>query len=96
MLVDKTEYEESDSLGATETSGVSFRVTREVDNMTLADNLLHTNISQTSLHRGPGVTRVALTLTGGRYQALVTPIGGDSGLTSARLTQTTLAFVTAI
>ena len=111
VLVDKTEYDAADALVLwipTEVSGsadtFSVKVTREVDNMTVAETVLDTNISLVSLERGPGVMRVALTelsLTSGRYQALVTPQGSDQRLLSARLTrpsytQTALAFVTAI
>ena len=114
VLVDKTEYDAADVLVLwipTEASGApenfSVKVTREVDNMTVAETVLDTNISLvTSLQSGPGVMRVALSdlsLTSGRYQALVTPLASDTGLRmrSARLTrpsytQTALAFITAI
>ena len=82
VLVDKTEYEASDSLvlwiptdisGAGEFGGVGLKVTREVDNSTLAETVLDTNISVMA-REGPGVMKMDLTdltLTSGRYQVMM-------------------------
>ena len=58
-------------------------MTREVDNSTLAETVLDTNISVLA-REGPGVMKMdlnRLTLTSGRYQVMMIP-SSDRSITS--------------